>query len=190
MNDNQYRISEIFRQRAGLSFVSSLAFVGATFWYWSLPQWIEPEAISAAAMVTIFLSFSLGRTARQLGIGIGRAAFGVSWRIGCIWVVLAAIVESIVSSNHDAATTVIRFPFLFVPTVVISEIAMLLGYASRSTEDLSLNFGTIWTFFRRELVPTLGLVVACVTLFWQFQSNEGQSALPKPNAQETSEAEA
>ena len=187
MSQNQYRISDIFRERAVVSFLSSLAFLGVTFWYWSLPRWYEVGPISLAALVTVVLSFLLGRSASQLGISIGRAAFGISWRIACIWVVLAAITETLISVNFDAAATVTRFPMLFVPTIIVSEVAMLIGYVSRSTEGPSFSFGSAWRFTRRQIIPLVALAVSCVALALQIE-NLPDDAPPKPSGESSQSA--
>lgn len=175
MSQTQLRISDVFRERASVSFLSSLAFMGIAAWYWKLPDWVEAGPISLAALVTSILSFLLGRSARHLNIGLGRAAFGVSWRVGLIWVVLASIVESLMSLEFDTSITVNWFPVLFIPTVIVSEVAMLVGYASRSTEKMSLSFGSIWTFSRRHIIPLAAFIVGCCALALQLQSTPGKT---------------
>ena len=180
----QVRISDIFRERAAVSFLSSLAFMGITAWYWTLPNWVEAGPISLAALVTILLSFLLGRSARHLNIGLGRAAFGVSWRVGLIWVVLASIVESLMSLEFNTSVTVNRFPVLFIPTVIVSEVAMLVGYASRSTEEMSLSFGSVWTFSRRHIIPLAAFIVSCWALALQLQNPPVQPMEKPPSSVE------
>lgn len=93
----------------------------------------QPEGgWSFAVLIGVILGLMLGHRAYRSNVAqpIG-TAFGVAWRIGLVWVVLAALAESV---TGDAIVTMSFFPVLLLAFMVIIAGGFILGYLA----------GTLW----------------------------------------------
>lgn len=179
MESYKFRALDVFNDRKVVTTISFIGFMAVAYWYWGLPSWIEIWPFALAALITILLSFSLGKSAYKLEVGLGSAVFGIPWRLGFAWVVLASIVE-IARYPGLPSLTVTNFPWLLVPTVFVSGISVMIGYVSRSAEHADYSIGSIWTFIRQEIVPVAGVVIALAVLVVELNITdpEGRSKPP------------
>ena len=88
-----YGSAEILSENTVIVFLAAIILMGAAVLFWTLEVGPDISGIYIGICTTTILALILGYRAQSLGARPFRAAYGVAWRIGAAWVVLAAIAE-------------------------------------------------------------------------------------------------
>ena len=136
--------------------------------YWLLDPPEDRLASGAVELVSVILGLILGHRAYRLEViqPIG-TAFGVAWRIGLVWVVLAALGESV---TGDALVTMSSFPLLLLAFIVMIAGGFILGYMA----------GVFWSGVRKIepqnlIAILLALAGIVLTIFFGSRNLEQQN---------------
>ena len=166
------RPSDILTASTTTLITSGFGLATATGLYWMLPIGPDILAVYMAIGITTILGLALGYRAQSLAVRPFTAAIGVSWRIGLAWVLLAAVVEFVVT-DFTASMTMNAFPIIFLPTLTILVPTVLAGYVAGI-----IRHKATWAVVMRDVVPIVALLISVVGLLFQF-SNEDKESNPK-----------
>ena len=90
-------------------------------------QTLSELGVGIALLTSVFLGAVLGYRAQQLdGVRPVGAALGVAWRLGFVWVVLAAITEHAITGT--AEITAHQFPKTLLPHMLLIVVMFIAGY--------------------------------------------------------------
>ena len=140
-------VGTLFHQSPKLALLSVVvAWSGAAVIWQPLPiglsmdQAIEKAATDRAvgdallAVASLIAGFLLGRLShRSGGTRPFRTAFGLSWRVASLWVVLSAISEY--TFTDDASSTINSFPITLIPHMVLVGSSYLVAFLFSVTQQ-------------------------------------------------------
>ena len=172
-----YGSAEILSENTVIVFLAAIILMGAAVLFWTLEVGPDISGIYIGICTTTILALILGYRAQSLGARPFRAAYGVAWRIGAAWVVLAAIGE-FVATDLTATVTVNIFPVIFIPTVVIVAPTLLIGYVL----GIVWHKAT-WEVIRRDILPIVGILIAVAGLLATLRNKDASTLKPPDRPQ-------
>ena len=106
--------------------VAIIAVSMVAFWNLSAEHddWAIYVVLAVGACIGLVLGFRHSRAGHDTAL---RSAFGVGWRIGAIWILVAGVVEYVVT-DQTATFTVLKFPEVFLPLAAIVAIAFYVSH--------------------------------------------------------------
>lgn len=125
--DHIFRAPIFLTKNIGIVSSSAVIVLGGMIMYWGLDKPEDSWGLGVVTLSSIILGILLGYRAHRLNVvrPIG-TAFGVAWRIGVVWIVLAAFAESV--ADPPAIATQASFPLLLLLFIVIIAGAFTIGY--------------------------------------------------------------
>ena len=140
-------VGTLFHQSPKLALLSVVVACSGAWVIWqplpiglSMDQAIEKAATDRAvgdallAVASLIAGFLLGRLShRSGGTRPFRTAFGLSWRVASLWVVLSAISEY--AYTDDASSTINSFPITLIPHMVLVGSSYLVAFLFSVTQQ-------------------------------------------------------
>ena len=126
--------------------------------YWVYDSLMSEIGIAITFLTSMILGVVLGyRAQRLVGVRPLAAALGVAWRIGIVWVVLAAIIEY-VTTDHTATLTINKFPEILLPHMFLLAIMFIIGYGAGVVRSSTAKMST------RDIISVIGALISLAGL--------------------------
>lgn len=155
----------VIRSNKTLISVFSVVFALGTVAFWALDEPNDWVAWGGTLLVSsLVLGIVLGYRSQALEPArLGSLAYPVSWRLGCIWLVLAGTVEFVLAYPKDVSFTVLNLSPLILFSTFVTTMAFTLGWLIRR---LLSGFGELTLMEKLQLVAVIlaasALIVALV----------------------------
>ena len=164
----------VIDKNIGIIVLASLVVLVGSVSFWQLNSPDDAVAFFGALLgSTVILGVVLGYRSQKLGtVRLWSVAYPVSWRVGCVWLVQCAMVESVLTDGTISYTVHFLSPVILVFTGVTAA-SVVGGWLVRQ-----IAVG-ITTLTRGEWIALIGLVVAIAGLIVALRVGGGRLP-PKP----------
>lgn len=142
----------------------SSVFVAGIALFWMLAPPSDAQAFYATLLLcSVAVGGSLGYRccAEPQGQTLWSLAYPVSWRIGCIWVVLAALVESALTDGTVIFTLNNLTPYVFLATLLTTA-AFIVGWVLRAVVAGASAVVKFEPLARGEWLAVIGIILAVI----------------------------
>ena len=169
----------------------SIVFLIGTVLFWEL----DPPEDQIAFFVTlsvaaVSLGAVLGYRCQRLGnVSLSAVAYPISWRVGCVWIVLSAMVEFALTDGTISFTVDVLAPYIFISTGAIATF-VLAGWIARRIVVAASRLagwvvgrimGALRTLTRSEWLQLIAVLLAAAALVVAIYTLQAMDLPQKPD---------